>query len=96
MVDNDSSLEFDLFEDMRRSLLELLVREGRDEIEAERISLYVIQGVRETPKLLATLARGGHTDADVLASLETVLDNAPLLNKARSLLLGLDDDTIVH
>ena len=93
---DDSSLEFDLFEEMRRNLLELLVRSGRDEIEAERISLYVIQGVRMTPKLLAALARGNHPDDDVLASLQAVLDNAPLLNKARALLLGIDDDTIVH
>lgn len=96
MADDDSSLEFDLFEDMRRKLLELLMRDGRDEIEAERISLYVIQGVRDTPKLLAALARGNHPDAEVLASLKTVLDNAAPLNKARTLLLGLDDDTIVH
>jgi hypothetical protein len=84
----ESSLEFDLFEDMRRKLTRLLVEEGRDAVEAERIALYVMQGVREVPKLLNALA-GSHTaDKEVRKLLDLVLDHGASLDKARALLLG--------
>ncbi len=85
---HESSLEFDLFEDMRRKLTHLLVEEGRDEVEAERIALYVMQGVREVPKLLNALA-GGHTTArEIRRLLDLVLDQGASLDKARALLEG--------
>ena len=40
----DSSLEFDMFEDMRRRLVEVLVSEGCERLDAEKIALYVVQG----------------------------------------------------
>ena len=92
---DDSSIEFDMFEDVRRHLVEALVRKGHEQIEAERISLYVIQGIREVPKLLTTLARGQVADAGVLDLLNKVLDNGAALGKARAILLGLGDE-IVH
>ena len=90
MID-DSSLEFDLFEDVRRKLTELLVGEGYAQLEAERISLYVIQGIRGVPKLLAALTEAvPHSTS--LNALHAVLENADALTKARSLLLRLNTE----
>ncbi len=84
----ESSLEFDLYEDMRRRLMRLLVEEGRDAVEAERIALYVMQGVREVPRLLNALAGGNASDREVRMLLDLVLGNASSLDKARALMLG--------
>lgn len=84
----ESSLEFDLFEDMRRRLMRLLVEEGRDEVEAERIALYVMRGVREVPRLLNALADGNASDNEIRPLLDLVLDNAASLDKARALMQG--------
>ncbi|HEX8143572.1 MAG TPA: hypothetical protein VF553_13305 [Pyrinomonadaceae bacterium] len=87
MID-DTSLEFDMFEDMRRKLVELFVTEGYERLEAEKIALYVVQGVREVPKLLAALAEiSADARADVLETLHAVLDNAWALTKAKALLV---------
>jgi hypothetical protein len=88
----DTSLEFDLYESMRRRLARVLAAEGRDEIDAERIALYVMQGVREVPGLLNALASGSTSDAETRALLDAVLDNAASLERAR-LLLAADADT---
>jgi hypothetical protein len=90
----DNSMEFDMLEEARRNLTEVLVRKGHDSIEAERIALYVIQGVRELPKFLRALIKGTATDTEILDALHAVLDNAASLYKARSILLGLDDQTV--
>ncbi|HEV2911997.1 MAG TPA: hypothetical protein VGX92_01660 [Pyrinomonadaceae bacterium] len=89
---NDTSLEFDMFEDMRRKMVELLVTEGYERLEAEKIALYVIQGVREVPKLLSGLAEIRlHARTEVLETLHTVLENATALGKARAMLLDHDN-----
>jgi hypothetical protein len=90
----ESSLEFDLFEDMRRRLMRLLLAEGRDEVEAERIALYVVQGVREVPRLLNALAGGNATDHEIRPLLDLVLDNAASLDKARAIMHGLEDQPL--
>jgi hypothetical protein len=82
----DTSLEFDLFESMRRRLARALVAGGRDEIDAERIALYVMQGVYEVPALLNALASDSLPDAETRALLDAVLDNAASLERARMLL----------
>lgn len=92
---DESSLEFDMFEDMRRTLSRLLAAEGRDPVEAERIAFYVVQGVREVPRLLTALARRSAPDAQVRALLNDVLNNVPSLERARAMLLG-PDDHVVH
>ncbi len=84
----DSSLEFDLFESMRRRLARVLAASGRDELTAERAALYVMQGVREVPGLLNALASGETSEEETLAILDAVLDNAASLERARSLLSG--------
>ena len=87
----ESSLEYDLFENMRRRLARLLAAEGREEIEAERIALYVMQGVREVPKLLNALASKNTSDAEARDMLNLVLDGAASIERARLLLLGVDE-----
>lgn len=88
----DSSLEFDMFEDVRRRLVEFYQGEGRERIEAEKLALYIVQGIRETPKLISILAEGNsHTSQEINQCIATVLDNASALEKARAMLLGLDN-----
>jgi hypothetical protein len=82
----DTSLEFDLFESMRRRLARALVADGRDEIDAERIALYVMQGVYEVPALLNALASDSMPDGETRALLDAVLNNAASLERARMLL----------
>jgi hypothetical protein len=90
---NDNSLEFDMFEDMRRRLVEVLVSEGRERLDAEKIALYVVQGMREMPRLLKMLSESrSHPRAEIMATLKLVLENATALEKAREMLLGLDED----
>jgi hypothetical protein len=91
MVD-DNSLEFDMFEDMRRRLVEVLVSEGRERLDAEKIALYIVQGMREMPKFVKMLSESrSHPRAKILSTLRLVLENASALEKARILLLGLDE-----
>jgi len=82
-----------MFEDMRRRLVEVLVSEGRERLDAEKIALYVVQGMREMPRLLKMLSESrSHPRAEILATLKLVLENASALEKAREMLLGLDED----
>jgi hypothetical protein len=87
----DNSLEFDMFEDVRRRLVEVMVSEGRERLDAEKIALYVVQGTREMPKLLKILSESrSHPRAEVLAALKLALENASALEKARELLSDVD------
>ena len=89
----DNSLEFDMFEDMRRRLVEILVSEGRERLDAEKIALYVVQGMREMPRLIKMLSESrSHPRAEILATLRLVLENASALEKAREMLLGIETD----
>ncbi len=89
----DNSLEFDMFEDVRRRLVEVLVTEGRERLDAEKIALYVIQGLREMPRLVKMLSESrSHPRAEILASLMLVLENANALGKAREMLLIPQND----
>ncbi len=91
---DESSLEFDMFEDIRRTLTRLFAAEGRDPVEAERIAFYVVQGVREVPKLMTALSRRSSTDSEVRALLDDVLNNVSSLERARSMLLGPDEKLV--
>jgi hypothetical protein len=88
---SESSLEYDLFESMRRRLARSLAAEGREEVEAGRIALYVMQGVREVPRLFNALASSNTSDAEALDILNLVLEGAAALERARALLLGIED-----
>ena len=89
----DPSLEFDTFEYMRSKLTDALVGGGRDPLEAAKIALYVVQGLRNVPKLLRvfTVEKPPAPD-EILDALSPVLDEADALEKARRLLLRLDEE----
>lgn len=92
-MEEDNSLEFDMFEDMRRRLVELLVSEGRERLDAEKIALYVVQGLRGIPKLFKMLSESrSHPRAEIISTLMLALENATALEKAREMLLGLEAD----
>lgn len=87
----DNSLEFDMFEDARRRLVEVLVSEGRERLDAEKIALYVVQGLREMPRFIKMLSESrSHARPEILASLDLILENANALEKARAMLLNLE------
>ena len=89
----DPSLEFDTFEYMRSRLTDALVEAGREPLEAAKIALYVVQGVRHVPKLLRVFTvEKAPTPDEITAALGPVLDEAPALEKARRLLLRLDQE----
>ncbi len=82
----DPSLEFDILEIARLTLAEGLINAGRPALEAERIALYAIEGIRHVPKLLHVLTRmQSPTPAEIIEALSPVLDEAFALEKARSL-----------
>ena len=92
MID-DTSLEFDMFEDARQRLVAVLIEQGRDRLEAEKIALYVIQGLRDMPKLITMLSETrSHSPTKIIEALNIVLDNANALEKARALLLEENDE----
>jgi hypothetical protein len=88
----DPSLEFDTFEYMRSKLTDALVGAGREPLEAAKIALYAVRGVRNVPKLLRvfTVEKPPAPD-EILDALSPVLDEAHALEKARRLLLCLDE-----
>lgn len=85
----DNSLEFDMFEDARRRLVEVLVSEGRERLDAEKMALYVVQGLREMPRFIKMLSESrSHPRTEILSSLKLLLLNAGALEKAREMLLN--------
>ncbi len=96
MQADESSIEFDMFEDVRLNLTRILLKEGRDPVEVERIAFYVVQGIRDVPKLMTALARGGTHDFDTDARnlLDIVLNNSSSLERARAIMHGHDDQPI--
>ena len=92
---DDSSLEFDMFEDVRRNLTRVFEGQGHETLEAERAALYVVQALREVPKLIAAVTNQHRPDAEVLSILNKVFDNLPALARARAVLAG-NDDPAVH
>lgn len=89
----DPSLEFDVFETARVRLVEVFVRGGHDSVRAERIALYVVQGLRRVPKLLNVLTRiKAPAQDEILDALGPVLDEAPALEKAKRMLLRADQE----
>lgn len=82
-----------MYEEVRRRLAETFEREGHAPLRAEKIALYVVQGIREMPKLLTAISAeetDAHASQKILDTVRGVLDNAASLDKARNMLLGLD------
>ena len=87
----DNSLEFDMLEDVRRRLVEVLVSEGHERLDAEKVSLYVVQGIREMPKLFKILSESrSHPRSEIVSTLKQTLENANSLERAREMLEGLE------
>ncbi len=83
----DTSIEFDMFEDARRKLVEIFEGEGHAPLKAEKIALYVVQGIREMPKLLTVLSEfDSRSHAQILVAVRAVLDKGAALDKARVML----------
>ena len=90
----DPSREFDMFEDARRRLARVFEGQGHDPLEAERAALYVVQGVREVPRLIAALTHGDKPDEVILGNLQKVFEGTMALAKARAVLAGLDNPAL--
>ena len=93
MIDDPSpSLEFDRFEDIRRVLADVLIAHGHDLIEAEKIALYTVEGMRDVSRLTSLLADARpDRQEEILYTLRQVLDNAQTFDKARALLTGNEE-----
>ena len=88
----DPSLEFDVFELARQRLVEVFISGGHERLEAEKIALYVIEGLCHVPKLLNMLTRIKAPARDeILEALGPVLDDAVALDKAKLMLLHRDE-----
>jgi hypothetical protein len=86
-------MEFDIFEVVRLRLVQALTRRDYDPLEAERIALYVVQGVRPVSQLLKVLTReeapGG---GEIMDALTRTMDEAPTFVRAARLLLRAGED----
>ena len=88
----DPSLEFDVLEMARQRLVKVFIDGGHERLEAEKIALYVVEGLRHVPKLLNVLTRiKAPSQDEILEALGPVLDEAIALDKARLLLLRVDE-----
>ena len=94
-----SSLEFDVLEMARLRLVEALMSRGHPALEAERIALYVTQGLRNAPNFLRVVTRlEAPPPAEILEALGPVLEEAYALEKAKAMLLysGGEQQEILH
>lgn len=94
MIDDDPnpSLEFDRFEDIRRVLADVLVAEGHELLEAEKIALYVMEGLRDSSKLMTLLADANtHSHEEILRTLHSLLKHSQAFDKALALFLQSDE-----
>lgn len=88
----DPSLEFDVFEMARQRLVRVFSDGGHEPLEAEKIALYVVEGLRHVPKLLNVLTRiKAPSQDEILDALGPVLDEAIALDKAKLMLLRVDE-----
>ena len=89
----DPSLEFDVLEMARQRLVKVFSDGGHERLEAEKIALYVVEGLRHVPNLLNVLTRVKAPSQDeILDALGPVLDEAVALDKAKLMLLRVDED----
>ncbi len=93
---DESSMEFDMLEEVRRRLTHAFEGRGHDTLEAERAALYVVQGLRDGHKLIAAITREGKSDEVLLGILEDLFENAPALERARAILSEQDEEKFVH
>jgi hypothetical protein len=88
----DPSIEFDVFEMVRVRLVEALTAGGHELIEAERVALYVVEGARPVSKFLkVATASQPAAHEEVREALARVLDEVPALEKARRIVLRVEE-----
>lgn len=88
----DNSMEFDMFEDVRRTLVTVFERDGHERLVAEKLALYLVQGMRDVPKLITMLVEdGSHTQEQLIKSIRDVMNNALAFEKARKLLSKVEE-----
>jgi hypothetical protein len=93
MIAEDSSIEFDLYEDARQRLTRFLEIEGHNQLDAERVAFYIVQGVRAAPKLISLLNQSEESSpTQIRAALNAVFDNLNLLNKAQLILSKVSNE----
>jgi hypothetical protein len=89
----DPSLEFDIFEMLRHRLVQVFISGGRERLEAEKIALYIVEGLQHVPKFLNVLTRlKAPTQSEILDALGPVLDEAHALEKAKQMLLHVETE----
>ena len=92
-VKTDPSLEFDMFETARLRLVEVFLQGGHERVRAERIALYVVEGLRHVPKLLNVFTRiKAPEPGEILDALGPVLDDAPALERAKRMALFANEE----
>jgi hypothetical protein len=90
----DPSIEFDVLEVVRVRLVEALTAGGYELIEAERVALYVVGAARPVSILLkVTTGSQPAAHEEVREALGRLLDEAPALEKARRIMLRLEEGT---
>ncbi len=95
MSTRDNSIEFDMYEEIRRKLSQHLIDHGKSMIDAERIALYTVQGIRAMPKLMTVLSQTSvHQDAQISQALRDMLEGALPLTKARAIFMSEDGGEI--
>ncbi len=95
MSTRDNSIEFDMYEEIRRKLSQHLINQGKSMIDAERIALYTVQGIRAMPKLMTVLSQTSvYQDAQISQALRDMLEGALPLTKARAILISEDGGEI--
>jgi hypothetical protein len=87
--DSTSSLEFNRFEDVRRALVDALIEEGLEDIKAEKVALYVVEGLRDVSRLITQVAHSDESESHkILTALRNMLESTKAFDKARAILLA--------
>lgn len=87
----DPSLEFDLFETVRRRVVNALLRRGYEQVEAERAALYLVEVSRPIAHFMKVLTRDSRVeDEEIVNMLAKVIDALPAMVKAQQVLLKVD------
>jgi hypothetical protein len=89
--DSTGSLEFNRFEDIRRALVDALIEEGFEDLKAEKVALYVVEGMRDVSRLITQVAHSDESESHkILLALRKMLESTKSFDKARAILLIAD------
>ncbi len=89
--DSTGSLEFNRFEDVRRVLVDALIEEGFEELKAEKVALYVVEGMRDVSRLITQVAHSDESESrKILSALRNMLESTKAFDKARAIMLSFD------